>query len=122
VRYSYRKILTQILVQLNPQSVSRVKALFGWIAFAKRPLKRLELLSAITFSLGNPSVSHLVPDFILTVCGTLIEERPDATLAFIHITLKEYVSRMTDNLALLTGPIDSFNRHPAIFCWMKRCP
>lgn len=86
---SYRKILIQILVQLDPRSVERIKCVFSWIAFAKRPLKRMEFLSALTFSVGNPEVTNLVPRYILEICGALVEERPDTTLAFIHISVKE---------------------------------
>jgi hypothetical protein len=79
----------QILVHLNPQSVKRIKSIFSWIAFAKRPLKRMEFLSALTFSEGRPDVNSLVPKYVLDTCGALVEERPDTTLTFIHISVKE---------------------------------
>lgn len=87
--FSYRKILLQILTHLDIRSESRVKSILSWIAFAKRPLKRLELLSAITFSSGEPEVTNLVPEYILDICGPLIEERGDTTLTFIHVSVKE---------------------------------
>ncbi|ETS86312.1 hypothetical protein PFICI_00140 [Pestalotiopsis fici W106-1] len=96
----YREILAQIIAPLDKQSNERVRSLFGWIAFARNPLKRLELLSAITFSSSDHLVPHLVPDFILTVCGALVEERPNATLAFIHSTVKEFLQSTTSNLPL----------------------
>ena len=86
---SYQRILTQILVQLDSRSVDRIRCVLGWIAFAKRPLKKVELLSAITFSTGDPQVSRLVPQYILDICGTLIEESRDTTVAFIHNSVKE---------------------------------
>lgn len=79
----------QILTHLDARSESRIKCILGWIAFAKRPLKRLELLSAITFSSGEPDVAHLAPEYILDVCGPLIEERNETTLTFIHVSVKE---------------------------------
>ncbi|KAL2670091.1 hypothetical protein Neosp_014972 [[Neocosmospora] mangrovei] len=85
----YHKILTQILVQLDSRSVDRVRCILGWVAFAKRPLRKLEFLSAITFSPGDPEIDRLAPQYILDICGTLIEERRDSTLAFIHISVKE---------------------------------
>ncbi|KAM0810766.1 putative NACHT domain-containing protein [Seiridium cardinale] len=97
---SYRTILAQIIAPLDSESVDRVRSLFGWVAFTKRPLKRLELLSAVTFTSSDHSVPHLVPDFLLTVCGALVEELPDATLAFIHITVKEFLQSPSSNLAL----------------------
>jgi hypothetical protein len=69
--------------------VERIKCIFSWIAFAKRPLKTLEFLSALTFSSGNPTVKSLVPKYVLGICGALVEERPDTTLTFIHISVKE---------------------------------
>ena len=62
--------------------------MFGWIAFAKRPLKNVELASALTFGLGNPE-SSLVPIHALDSCGALVEETPDSTFTFIHISVKE---------------------------------
>ncbi|KAF5675816.1 NACHT domain-containing protein [Fusarium heterosporum] len=87
----YQRILTQILIQLDSRSVDRIRCVLGWIAFAKRPLCKPELLSAITFSAGDHGVSRLVPQFLLETCGTLIEERKDATLAFIHNSVKEVI-------------------------------
>ncbi|EEU35842.1 uncharacterized protein NECHADRAFT_20921, partial [Fusarium vanettenii 77-13-4] len=64
---SYRKMLTQILVQLDARSVDRVRCILGWVAFAKRPLQKLEFLSAITFSPGDPKVDVLAPQYILDI-------------------------------------------------------
>jgi uncharacterized protein YutE (UPF0331/DUF86 family) len=86
---SYRKILTQVLIHLDPRSVYRIKCVLGWIAFAKRPLKKLEFLSAVTFSSGEPKVAHLAPQYVLDICAPLIDERRDTTLAFIHVSVKE---------------------------------
>ncbi|KAI1208367.1 uncharacterized protein F4807DRAFT_468623 [Annulohypoxylon truncatum] len=96
----YRKILTQILVRLDAQSVHRVRSIFCWIAFARRPLKKIEFLSAISFSAGDPDITHLVPTYILDICGALIEERRDNTLAFIHISVKEFLQSSSSGLAI----------------------
>ncbi|KAK3940960.1 hypothetical protein QBC46DRAFT_259770 [Diplogelasinospora grovesii] len=96
----YRKILTQILVPLDARSVGRVKCILGWIAFAKRPLKKLEFLSAITFSSGNPDVAQLAPQYILDICGSLVEERRDTTLAFIHVSVKDFLQQSSSNLVI----------------------
>jgi hypothetical protein len=89
---SYRRILTQILAHLDARSVERIKCILGWVAFSKRPLKKLEFLSAISFSSGDPNVTQLAPQYILDICEPLVEERVDATLAFIHVSVKECVS------------------------------
>ncbi|KAE8445745.1 hypothetical protein EG329_012924 [Mollisiaceae sp. DMI_Dod_QoI] len=94
----YRRILSQILIQLDARSVNRVRCIFGWIAFAKRPLKRMEFLSAITFSSGDPKVSHIAPQYILDTCGALLEERRDTTLSFIHVSVKDFLQSPSSNL------------------------
>ncbi|KAM0344892.1 hypothetical protein ACHAPU_007025 [Fusarium lateritium] len=48
-----------------------------------------QLPQKLTDFAGDPGVSRLVPSFLLETCGTLIEERKDATLAFIHNSVKE---------------------------------
>jgi len=85
----YQKILTQMIQGLDSRSVDRVKTILSWVSFAKRPLKKLELLSAVSFGQGNPNIDRLVPPYILDICGPLMEERRDATLAFIHVSVKE---------------------------------
>lgn len=78
------------MARLDPRSQDRVRCIFGWIAFAKRPLKKLEFLSALSFSSGDPNITKLVPRYIVEdVCSPLIEERRDTSLAFIHVTVKE---------------------------------
>ncbi|KIL88700.1 hypothetical protein FAVG1_07948 [Fusarium avenaceum] len=94
----YQRILTQILIQLDKRSVDRIECVFGWIAFAKRPLRKFELLSAIAFSAGDTTVSRLAPQFLLEICGTLIEERKDATFAFIHNSVKEFLQSTSKGL------------------------
>jgi hypothetical protein len=89
--YSYRQILTQIFNHQDSRSVGRIRSILGWIAFAKRPLKKLELLSALSFNAGNPSITRLVPQYILDICSPLVEERCDSTISFIHVSVKESV-------------------------------
>lgn len=63
----------------------------GWIAFAKRPLRKAELRSALSFSAENDGVNiqELAPNYLFDMCMPLIEERSDTTFAFIHISVKE---------------------------------
>ncbi|KAJ4127046.1 hypothetical protein NW768_008667 [Fusarium equiseti] len=96
----YQRILTQILVQLDSRSVDRIRCVLGWVAFAKRPLKKVELLSAITFSSGDPQVSRLVPQYILDICGTLIEESRDTTVTFIHNSVKEFLQTASTKVVI----------------------
>ncbi|ORX96342.1 hypothetical protein BCR34DRAFT_181469 [Clohesyomyces aquaticus] len=96
----YHKILTQILVRLDARSVDRIKCMLGWIAFAKRPLKKLELLSAVSFSAGDSDVVRLAPEFMLELCSPLIEERGDAMMQFIHASVKEFLQTPASTIML----------------------
>ncbi|KAK8115310.1 hypothetical protein PG999_007379 [Apiospora kogelbergensis] len=96
----YSKIVTQILVRLDSTSVERIKCALGWIAFSKRPLKKIELLSAIAFSAGDTGVELVAPQYMLDICATLIEERPDSRLGFIHVSVKEFLTSSSSNLVL----------------------
>ncbi|KAH7170201.1 hypothetical protein EDB81DRAFT_908734 [Dactylonectria macrodidyma] len=51
----YRNILTEML------------SLLGWVAFAKRPLRQLEFLSALSYSSGNPDVTNLAPQYLMDI-------------------------------------------------------
>lgn len=115
----YRKILTQILVHLDSQSTDRIKSIFCWIAFAKRPLKRIEFLSAISFSSGDPDIDHLVPAYILDMCGALIEERRDNTLAFIHMSVKEFLQSSSNSFSVNEGESISEHGKATITCLLS---
>jgi hypothetical protein len=78
-----------MLARLDPRSTERIKCILSWIAFAKRPLRKLELLSALAFSSGSPDVANPAPQYVLDLCSPLIEEKQDTALAFIHISVKE---------------------------------
>ncbi|CAN9407282.1 unnamed protein product [Alternaria alternata] len=89
----YHKLLAQILARANEQSQERVRCIFGWIAFAKRPLKKLEFLSALSFTPGDHKLTRLVPSYVVEdVCSPLIEERRDGSMAFIHVSVKHAVT------------------------------
>ncbi|KAK7987389.1 kinesin light chain, partial [Apiospora arundinis] len=87
----YSQILSQILVHVNATSENRIKCALGWIAFSKRPLKKIELLSAISFSEGDASVENIAPPFVLNLCAALIDENPNSTISFIHVSVKEFL-------------------------------
>jgi len=89
---SYGNMLTQILHNLDPRSVRRVTSILGWVAFARRPLRKIEFQSALLF--GEETSDHSdyekpVPAYIINACKPLIEERQDSTFVFIHVSVKE---------------------------------
>ena len=72
-----------------------MRQILGWIAFAKRPLRKSEFRSALSFGAGNPKVDELVPSYIFDMCAPLIEQRRDSSFAFIHVSVKEYIVFLT---------------------------
>ncbi|KAK3293870.1 uncharacterized protein B0H64DRAFT_398860 [Chaetomium fimeti] len=112
----YRRILTQILAPLDHRSVERIKCIFGWVAFSKRPLKKLEFLSAVSFSPGDPSITHLAPQYILDICEPLVEERRDGTLAFIHVSVKDFVQTSSSNLVIREEEVVQQNTTAVLAC------
>ncbi|WAO82927.1 NACHT domain-containing protein [Fusarium falciforme] len=91
----YDKILSRILSDLDSRSALRLRTMFGWIAFAKRPLRKAELQSALLFHSEDPIGSRPIPSYILEVCKPLVEERRNSTLSFIHGSVKDYLQSET---------------------------
>ncbi|CAI6339363.1 unnamed protein product [Periconia digitata] len=96
----YQNILAHMLARLDSRSTGRVRCLLGWIAFARRPLKRLELLSALAFSSGSADTSSTAPGYILDLCSPFIEEKHDTTFAFIHGSVKEFLQTPSSSLVI----------------------
>jgi len=76
---------------LDSFSVFRLRLVFGWIAFAKRPLQKGELQSALLFHQESTikSTSVPVPAYVIDLCKPLVDEHRDSTLGFIHVSVKE---------------------------------
>lgn len=68
-----------------------MKSILGWIAFAKRPLRKTEFRSALAFGGEGQDVKQLVPQYLFDMCSPLIEERRDSTFTFTHVSAKEWV-------------------------------
>ncbi|KAK0750616.1 hypothetical protein B0T18DRAFT_390004 [Schizothecium vesticola] len=73
------------------RSTERMKSIFGWIAYAKRPLRTFEFQSALVFGAGNLEVAEVAPSYLFNMCAPLVEERRDSTYSFIHVSVKEYL-------------------------------
>lgn len=86
--YSYEKVFRESVSGFN-STEDRMKLILGWIAFAKRPLRKAEFRSALAFSTGKPDTVELVPSYVFEKCMPLVEERKDSTFAFVHVTVRE---------------------------------
>ncbi|UKZ73066.1 hypothetical protein TrVFT333_000706 [Trichoderma virens FT-333] len=87
----YGRILSQIMANFDERSVQRIRAVFSWIAFAKRPLRSAELLSALAFDAGDEQVNELVPAYILDRCEPLIQKQVDSSYSFIHMSVRDFL-------------------------------
>ncbi|KAI8950616.1 hypothetical protein F4801DRAFT_590286 [Xylaria longipes] len=87
----YERVLTQMITRFDARSVDRLRTIFGWIAFGSRPLRRAEFRSALSYCAGITSVEELAPSHLFDMCSPLVEERPDSSLWFIHVSVKEYL-------------------------------
>ncbi|KAK2007912.1 WD40 repeat-like protein [Colletotrichum eremochloae] len=103
----YGQILVQIISHFGQLSVSLLQSIMGWIAFAKRPLRKAELRSALSFSAEdeNVNIEELAPTYLFDMCTPLIEERSDTTFAFIHVSVKEFLQSSESTVLL-----DEFNQ------------
>ncbi|KAK1948821.1 hypothetical protein LY78DRAFT_751832, partial [Colletotrichum sublineola] len=103
----YGQILTKIISHFDQRSVSRLRSIMGWIAFAQRPLRKAELRSALSFSAEaeNVNIEELAPTYLFDMCTPLIEERSDTTFAFIHVSVKEFLQSSESVVSL-----DMFNQ------------
>jgi hypothetical protein len=61
------------------------------MTFAKRPLKRYELLDGISLHSGNNMLSDETRlwDQAIDICKPLIENGPNGSVVFVHFTVQE---------------------------------
>jgi hypothetical protein len=81
------------MTNFDERSVQRISSVLSWIAYAKRPLRSPELLSALAFDAGHEQVDELVPAYILDMCQPLIQKQVDSSYSFLHLSVREYVYR-----------------------------
>ncbi|KAJ2906304.1 NACHT domain protein [Zalerion maritima] len=75
----YGQILAQLTSHFDDRSVSRMKLILGWIAFANRPLRKTEFRSALTFSSGEEKAQELAPQHFSIFKDFL--QGPDSSVA-----------------------------------------
>jgi hypothetical protein len=88
----YERILHRLCCSRGPQIYGGVPRMLSWICYSQRPLHKHELLHGLALlpndagsdALGIPLAQ------ILDHCKPFIEERPDATIVFVHFSVKEH--------------------------------
>ncbi|KKO99583.1 hypothetical protein THAR02_08317 [Trichoderma harzianum] len=105
----YGRILSQIMANFDERSSQRIGAVLSWIAFAKRPLRLAELLSALAFDTKQEQVDELVPAYILDRCEPLIQKQADSSYSFVHVSVRDFLQ--SSDTTLLITENDSQRRH-----------
>ncbi|QYS94528.1 hypothetical protein H0G86_001857 [Trichoderma simmonsii] len=105
----YGRMLSQIMANFDERSAQRISAVLSWIAFAKRPLRLAELLSALTFDAKQEQVDELVPAYILDRCEPLIQKQADSSYSFVHVSVRDFLQ--SSDTALLVTESESQKRH-----------
>ncbi|KXJ88104.1 hypothetical protein Micbo1qcDRAFT_151143 [Microdochium bolleyi] len=76
----YHKILSQILTHLDDRSITRLRSICSWMSYAKRPLKKHELLSALSYHFQEPFATNLAPAHILVISQSRFLQSPSSPL------------------------------------------
>ncbi|UKZ62120.1 uncharacterized protein TrAtP1_003380 [Trichoderma atroviride] len=103
----FERLLSKIMASLDERSVQRLISVLSWIAFAKRPLRSPELLSALAFDAGDEQVTEPAPAYILDMCQPLIQMRIDSSYFFLHVSVRDFLQ----SSALSITASDSLKRH-----------
>jgi hypothetical protein len=87
----YDRILNNISQKMDVQDCEKVTRILEWIALAKRPLKKYELLDGVTLYHGNSHLNEQTRlwERVIDLCKPLVEETPSGTIVFIHFTVQE---------------------------------
>lgn len=88
----YAKIIARLSQQSRSQSMEKIYRIFAWLAFAKRPLKRHELLHGAALTYEKPVLDdrNRLYDTVIDKCKPLVEELPDGTITLVHSIVQEY--------------------------------
>jgi hypothetical protein len=75
-----------MLSRRGEQALEKIRLIMGWIAFAQRPLKLLELQSALACYFG---LDRVPPSQTFDLCKPFVESGPETTLVFVHSSVQE---------------------------------
>lgn len=89
----YSRILERMFSGLTNQQENNIRRILAWLAFAKRPLRRHEVLHAASITYDDPALNerNMLYPTVMLKCKPLAEELSDGAVAFIHYTVEEYV-------------------------------
>jgi len=87
----YARILEALCPAAQDGRTSKVMRILAWLVFAKRPLKRHELLHGVSITPETPVLDkwNLLDGSVIDKCKPLVEELTDGSIALIHFTVEE---------------------------------
>jgi hypothetical protein len=91
-RYSrYDRVVNHIRQQMDTQDREKATRILEWMALAKRPLKKFELLDGVTLHRGNTQLNEKTRlwEKVIDLCKPFVEDGPNETIVFIHFTVQE---------------------------------
>jgi hypothetical protein len=98
----YKRILTAICGEKGHNKADRsdrTMRILGWLVYAKRPLKKHEILNAVALTVESespiPSRWDMPDDSAINRCKPLVELLPNGNICLIHFTAEEQVYTST---------------------------
>jgi hypothetical protein len=76
---------------MDAQDREKATRILEWMALAKRPLKKFELLDGVTLHRGNSQLNEKTRlwEQVIDLCKPFVEDGPNETIVFIHFTVRE---------------------------------
>lgn len=89
----YVAIMKRLEEISDERAKCRIRTIFNWLAFCRRPLYASELCDALVFEERNQSLNKrtVLSKGVLELCKPLIEEHSDSTVAFVHFSVQEFL-------------------------------
>ena len=118
----YIAIMRRLEEATDDRDRRRVRSIFNWLSFSRRPLKVWELCDTLVFDEPGQHLDQntVLGKDVINICKPLIEEHADGAVAFVHFSAKEFL------LHRASGPfIDQWKAEQAIsvtcFRYLRTC-
>lgn len=88
----YARILGLLCQRQADKRTEKIMRTIAWVTFARRPLKRHEILHGVAVTSDTPVLDkwNMLDGSAIDKCKPLVEESPDGSIALIHFTAQEY--------------------------------
>ncbi|KAI9667637.1 MAG: hypothetical protein M1821_000454 [Bathelium mastoideum] len=98
----YARIFERICDRTQPAKCQKASRILKWIACSRRALRKFELLPALALNseITFPDSNSIPIPQILEICKPLVEERPDGSVTFVHFSVQEFLTKMSDPIVV----------------------